>query len=107
MSNDSKFFRLVKSFQIFNRNKMGSNCTKNRRNFVSPESTILTDTEINLLLASTTMSREQIIDFHLNFIKDCPNGILTKKEFCKMFKELHNNDSKTQRVEKFSEYVFK
>ena len=70
-------------------------------------SSCLTEHEIKLLLESTTMSREQIIDFHHNFLKDCPNGVLKKKEFCRLFKELHNNDLKAQQVEKFAEYVFR
>lgn len=63
--------------------------------------------EINLLLASTDMDREQIINFHVNFLQDCPSGVITKKEFTRMFKELHSNDAKKKKADKFAEYVFK
>lgn len=102
--NYSSLFRLVRLFKLHLK-KMGSNMSKNGQ--VSPEIRILKEEDIQLLQTATSMSREQIIDFHNNFLKDCPNGILTKKEFCRMFKELHSNDSKSKKIEKFSEYVFK
>ncbi len=58
-------------------------------------------------MASTNMDSEQIRDFHANFLQDCPTGVVTKKEFIKMFKQLHSNDNKKQKAEKFTEYVFK
>ena len=67
----------------------------------------LSEHEIQLLLSNTTMSREQIIDFHRNFLQDCPNGCLTKKEFLKMFKEIHPVDKSKQKADKFSDYVFR
>lgn len=70
-------------------------------------STILSESEINLLINSTKMNRQEIIDFHENFLKDCPNGVITKMDFIKMFKQLHSSDNKKQKVEKFSEYVFR
>jgi Ca2+-binding EF-hand superfamily protein len=85
-------------FSLKNMGQTSTQCSK-------PSS--LNEDEIKLLLESTSMSREQIVDFYQNFLKDCPNGVLKKKEFCRLFKELHNNDLKTQKVEKFAEYVFK
>lgn len=113
---NSLFFRFLHFFKIMNnrlvdflkeklRVKMGTRLTKNDSD--SNISTQLSETEINLLLESTQMTRQQIQDFYANFLKDCPNGILTRKKFCLMFKELHSDNSKTQKVEKFSEYVFK
>jgi Ca2+-binding EF-hand superfamily protein len=68
---------------------------------------IITENEISLLLANTEMDREQIIDFHANFLSDCPSGILTKKEFTKMFKQLHIAEANKNKADKFTEYVFK
>lgn len=73
----------------------------------TPVSQSLTENEINLLIASTNMDRDQILDFHVNFLQDCPSGVVTKKEFVKMFKQLHSNDTQKQKAEKFTEYVFK
>jgi len=70
-------------------------------------STTLSKDEIQLLQSSTNMTEQEIIDFHENFLKECPSGFLTKKEFITMFKLLHPIDTKKQKVEKFCEYVFK
>jgi hypothetical protein len=70
-------------------------------------STNLSEHEIDLLLISTKMSRQEIVDFHYNYLKECPSGFLTKKEFITMFKLLHPSDTKKQKVEKFCQYVFK
>ena len=84
--------------------KMGNkNCLCREPN--SPQ--LLEENEIKLLLESTDMSRQQIEDFHENFLKDCPNGVITKKQFVKMFKQLHLNEAKKQKADKFVEYVFK
>jgi hypothetical protein len=84
--------------------RMGNkNCLKNR---VSP-TTELSEGQICLLLKSTDMNREQIMDFHQNFLIDCPSGVITKKEFIKMFKQLQSDESRKQKAEKFTEYVFK
>lgn len=34
----------------------------------------LTEDEINLLLANTSFTRQEIIKWHEGFIKDCPKG---------------------------------
>ena len=104
MTHNSKLFRLVKLFKRNNK-KMGSNVCSHGP--ISPEIKILKEEEIQLLMASTSMNREQIIDFHNSFLKDCPFGILTKRAFCQMFKELHGEDTKSEKIEKFSEFVFK
>ena len=67
----------------------------------------LTQDEIELLMTSTNMDKEQIRNFHTCFLMDCPAGVVTKKEFTKMFKQLHSNDVQKQKAEKFTEYVFK
>jgi hypothetical protein len=67
----------------------------------------LSDEEIQLLLTSTDMNREQIIEFHENFLNDCPSGVITRKEFLKMFNQLQKSEAKKLKAEKFTEYVFK
>jgi hypothetical protein len=96
-------------FPIFSSStdRMGARLGKGKTG--SSESLIsLSENEIDLLLKNTSMSRDQIMDFHTNFLKDCPNGFLTKRDFVKMFKELHKEDEiKKLRCDKFCEYVFK
>lgn len=69
--------------------------------------TILTEEEIKLLLENTKLNRAQINALHQNFLKECPSGKLTKKDFVKLFKEVHPSDNKKEKADKFCEYVFK
>jgi neuronal calcium sensor 1 len=68
---------------------------------------LLTEEEIKILLSNTKLTRPQIIALHQNFLKECPTGKLTKKDFIKLFKEVHPSDNKKEKADKFCEYVFK
>lgn len=68
---------------------------------------VLTEEEIKLLLDNTTLNRQQIVALHQNFLKECPTGKLTKKDFVKLFKEVHPSENKKEKADKFCEYVFK
>lgn len=68
---------------------------------------ILTEEEINRLLANTSLTRREIVTLHQNFLKECPTGKLTKKDFVKLFKEVHPSENKNEKADKFCEYVFK
>lgn len=91
--------RLAKGDRVSNSDSSSLNLDDNRL--------ALSESEIQLLLKNTTMSREQIVDFHRNFLKDCPNGYLNKKEFLKLFHQIHPIDKSKQKAEKFCDYVFK
>lgn len=41
----------------------------------------LTEDEINLLLANTSFTKEEILKWHEGFIRDCPKGILNTRHF--------------------------
>jgi len=69
--------------------------------------TILTEEEIKLLLENTKLNRAQINALHQNFLRECPSGKLTKKDFVKLFKEVHPSENKKEKADKFCEYVFK
>lgn len=69
--------------------------------------TTLTDEEIKLLLDNTKLNIHQIRALHYNFLKECPSGKLTKKDFIKLFKEVHPSENKKEKADKFCEYVFK
>lgn len=69
--------------------------------------TVLTEEEIKLLLENTKLNRAQINALHQNFLKECPSGKLTKKDFVKLFKEVHPSENKKEKADKFCEYVFK
>jgi len=69
--------------------------------------TVLSEDEIKLLLENTKLNRAQINALHQNFLKECPSGKLTKKDFVKLFKEVHPSENKKEKADKFCEYVFK
>ena len=46
--------------------------------------TLLTEEEIKLLLDNTKLTRPQINALHQNFLKECPSGKLSKKDFIKV-----------------------
>lgn len=69
--------------------------------------TVLTEDEIKLLLDNTKLNKAQILALHHNFLKECPSGKLTKKDFVKLFKEVHPSENKKEKADKFCEYVFK
>ncbi len=97
------FFFLRKFRRRFKAMGNQLNCHANKKD---TDNTI-TEDEILLLLANTQMNREQIFDFHANFLNDCPSGKLTKKEFVNMFKQLSVVETNKNKAEKFTEYVFK
>jgi Ca2+-binding EF-hand superfamily protein len=74
---------------------------------VKKDPKVLTEEEIKLLLDNTRLTRPQIIALHRNFLKECPTGKLTKKDFIKLFKEVHPSENKKEKADKFCEYVFK
>jgi len=63
---------------------------------------ILTEEEINLLLANTQYTKEQIIQWHSGFLKDCPKGELDKKKFTEVYKEFYPQG----KADKFCGQVF-
>ena len=69
--------------------------------------TILSEEEVKLLLENTKLNRAQINALHQNFLKECPSCKLTKKDFIKLFKEVHPSENKKEKADKFCEYVFK
>jgi Ca2+-binding EF-hand superfamily protein len=81
------------------------NCVGGKSGKKDPK--VLTEDEIKLLLANTRLNRSQIHALHQNFLKECPTGKLTKKEFVKLFKEVHPSENKKEKADKFCEYVFK
>lgn len=68
---------------------------------------LLTDDEVKILRENTSLSISQINTLHANFLKECPTGKLTKKDFIKLFKEVHPSENKKEKADKFCEYVFK
>jgi len=81
------------------------NCAGNKGGKKDPKK--LTDEEIKLLMDNTRLTEPQILALHRNFLKECPSGKLTKKDFVKLFKEVHPSENKKEKADKFCEYVFK
>lgn len=101
-NSNSRFIKILNSIFRLNMGHKLSRSSSSRS-----ISNKLSEDAIQLLLSNTKLNREEIIDFHENFLKDCPNGYLTKKDFIRMFKELHPSETKKQKADKFCEYVFR
>lgn len=54
---------------------MGANASTGGVKDKKKNPAVLTEDEINLLLANTSFSREEILKWHEGFIRDCPKGI--------------------------------
>jgi len=65
--------------------------------------TKLTEEEVQLLLANTSFTREEIKKWHEGFIKDCPKGQLDKKKFVDAYKVFYPQG----KADKFCNHVFK
>jgi len=48
----------------------------------------LTENQIEELSRKTKYKRDEILNLHSEFIRDCPSGKLDKKSFSKIYKEL-------------------
>ena len=77
------------------------------QNSVKAKSKTLDENELHILLTSTHFTREQILTYYSDFLHDCPNGKLTKKDFIKFFKSLHPNENKKAKADSYCDYVFK
>lgn len=77
-----------------------------RKKSPQPNSTILSEEEIRLLLQNTKLDRKEINDLHANFLQTCPTGRMTKKDFLRFFKEVHPAQNKREKADKFCDYVF-
>ena len=67
---------------------------------------VLSEEDIKAIMDNTKLSRAEIIALHKNFLKECPSGKLNKKDFLKLFNEMHTLDKKKQKADKFCDYVF-
>jgi Ca2+-binding EF-hand superfamily protein len=66
---------------------MGNKGTKkSRSNELNPK-------EIIMLKSNTQYSESEIREWHANFLRDCPNGKLNKKQFIDMYKKFLKHDT--------------
>ncbi|CAF0969465.1 unnamed protein product [Brachionus calyciflorus] len=72
---------------------------KNTKNAAKPE---LTESEIHFLMDNTQYDRNAIIQWYNDFLRDCPDGKLDKKEFEKVYAQLYPKGNPS----KFSSFVF-
>jgi neuronal calcium sensor 1 len=100
---DTRNVKEIKKVQLFIYIEMG-NCVGSKSK-KDPKN--LTEEEIHLLLQNTRLTRPQILALHQNFLKECPSGKLTQKDFVKLFKEVHPSENKKEKADKFCAYVFK
>ncbi|KAI0979786.1 hypothetical protein GJ496_002796 [Pomphorhynchus laevis] len=73
----------------------------NKKSHIDP--TILTEEIVDLLVANTTFSKDEVRSWHTGFVKDCPKGKLDKKKFREVYQSLKCGGN----VEKFCDLTFK
>ncbi|CAF1046806.1 unnamed protein product [Didymodactylos carnosus] len=64
--------------------------------------TILTPKQIQMLKATTNFSEEQIREWHAGFLRDCPNGELSKDRFINVYQQFYPGG----KAHKFCTYAF-
>ncbi|CAF4481666.1 unnamed protein product [Rotaria magnacalcarata] len=65
-------------------------------------STILTPKAIQMLKANTNFSEEQIREWHVGFLRDCPTGHLTKDRFVSVYEQFYPGG----KAKEFCKYAF-
>ncbi|CAF1093530.1 unnamed protein product [Brachionus calyciflorus] len=63
----------------------------------------LKEKEIELLINNTGLSREEISEWHVQFIKDYPDGLIDLVEFTNLYKKFY----KIGNPEKYAKFAFK
>ncbi|RNA03141.1 Neuronal calcium sensor 2 [Brachionus plicatilis] len=63
----------------------------------------LSESELTLLMNNTTFSREEILQWHQGFMRDCSNGRLNCKKFIEVYKVFYPEG----KADKFCSHVFK
>jgi Ca2+-binding EF-hand superfamily protein len=66
----------------------------------------LTFVALKELEQKTQMKKDQIINYHNNFLLTCPNGRMTKDIFKKMFSNFQPAISTAKKAKKYCDYVF-
>ncbi|CAF2961130.1 unnamed protein product [Rotaria sp. Silwood2] len=72
------------------------------RRFSRPR-TSLTEMEAQLLSATTNYTREEVLQWHKQFLIDNPNGYMTRKQFISMYKSLFPRSD----AERFARHIFR
>lgn len=69
----------------------------------------LSDEAITHLILNTGLEREIILEWHRNFIKDCPDGRLTRSKFEKTYSSFNELQQikKNGNANKFCKYLFR
>ena len=66
-------------------------------------STELDNTTVDRLTKNTTYTPEQIRQWHQAFLRDCPNGKLSSRQFTEVYKKFYPEHE----AEKYSKHVFR
>lgn len=68
-----------------------------------PVPKVLSEDHIDLLLENTSFNKEEILDWHNGFLKDCPTGRMNKEKFNELYCFLFPNGNSR----KFCKQIFK
>ncbi|UJR29983.1 hypothetical protein I4U23_017530 [Adineta vaga] len=82
--------------------KLGTGVQSIFRRF-SRSRTTLTEMQIQILLAMTNFTREEVVKWHEDFITNYPNGYMTRKQFVSMYKSLCPKSD----PERFARHIFR
>jgi Ca2+-binding EF-hand superfamily protein len=83
---------------------MGNNNIKcNERNAKRQRTVELTENDIDMLIKSTKFTRDEIIEWHVEFLRDYPSGRMTKHEFTQFYKQFQPS----QTSESFCKNIFR
>ncbi|CAF0716342.1 unnamed protein product, partial [Brachionus calyciflorus] len=69
----------------------------------SKDPKVLGDAELTSLLNNTSFTKEEILQWHEGFLKDCPKGRLNNKKFVEVYKVFYPQG----KADKFCNHVFK
>jgi Ca2+-binding EF-hand superfamily protein len=64
---------------------------------------------IDQLVTQTSFTREKLVQMRTQFLRECPNGRLSQKDFVNMFIRMHQSDvtKNVQGTQKYYEYIFR
>jgi len=66
----------------------------------------LTRKLIDMFKVNTTLTEEQIYDWHAGVLSNCPNGKLTNEQFVTFYEQLHPDDKAKDKAKQICKRVF-
>lgn len=77
-----------------------------RKSGSKKSSTTLSEKEIKLLRSRTGLSRDEIVEWHLEFINICPTGNMNIQQFTEIYNDFYPDASNSDKTAKSAFKVF-